>query len=474
MSWANSLRWSSATSQTSNLERTFMKMTQKTMLWAIVALAACLLVANMLGHPIVSPEVLTGLGAMPIAFSGELDVKGIKDLLEKQGTAFEEFKKTNDERLKAKADGNAVSDFDAKLSKLNTALDATQEEMKALQKRAARPGTGGDIDPAKAEHKAAFGNFLRKGDDGNLLDLQKKAYNITTDGDGGYAVPEELDRDILSLLVDESPMRGIANIKVVGSSDYKKLVNTRGTGSGWVDEDDARPATASSGLASVTPYMGEIYAFPQATQQMLDDVFFNAEQFITEECATEFAQKEGASFVTGDGSKKPKGFLSYTTAATADAARAFGTIEHVATGAAGAWGAADPADTLISLVYKLKQGMRANANWVLSKALLADVRKFKDTNGQYLWTPNLDQMQSSKLLGYNVVECEDMPAVAANSLSIAFGDFKRGYTIVDRIGTRVLRDPFTNKPYVGFYVTKRVGGMVVDSQAIKVIKFAAA
>lgn len=402
-----------------------------------------------------------------------IDTNDINRLLTEQGKAFEEFKAANDQRIKEKADGKAVGDLDAKLAKLNDVFAAVQEQVKALEKRAARPGTGGDADPVRAEHKAAFGKFIRKGDDSGLGELQAKAYNITTDGDGGYAVPEELDRNILSTLIDVSPIREIANVITVSTSDYKKLVNTRGTASGWVDEDDARSATNGASFSQVTPYMGEIYAYPQATQQLLDDAFFDAEAFIVGECAAEFAYQEGAAFVSGSGTKRPKGFLSYTTAATADASRAFGTIEHVATGVAGDWAASNKADVLITLVHKLKAGMRANARFVTNKALLAEIRTFKDGDSNYMWRPGLEAGQPSTLLGYPVVEAEDMPAKAASSLSLAFGDFKRGYTIVDRIGTRLLRDPYTNKPYVGFYMTKRVGGMVVDSQAIKVIKFAA-
>ncbi|MBV7459840.1 MULTISPECIES: phage major capsid protein [unclassified Acidovorax] len=451
-----------------------MQKSRKLLTIGLLAAVAVMAIATVAGHPIIPTEALAALGALPFAMTGELDSKGLKELLEKQGQAFDEFKRTNDELIKAKADGKAVADLEAKLAKLNTAFDDAQAQLKALEKRQGRPGTGGDADPAKAEHKAAFGSFLRKGDDGNLAELQKKAYNITTDADGGFAVPEELDRDILSLMVDVSPIREIANVKTVGTSDYKKLVNTRGTASGWVDEDDARTATSGASLAQVTPFMGEIYAYPQATQQMLDDVFFDAEQFIVDECYTEFAQKEGAAFVTGDGTKKPKGFLAYATAATADGARAFGTLEHVATGVAGDWAAASKSDVLITVVHKLKAGMRANARWVMNKNIMAEVRTFKDMEGNYIWRPGLEAGQPATLLGYGITEAEDMPAKAANSLSIAFGDFKRGYTIVDRIGTRILRDPYTNKPYVGFYVTKRVGGMVVDSQAIKVLKFAAA
>lgn len=454
-----------------------MQINRKTMTLALLAILFIAALAALFGHPIVSPDALAALGALPFAMSGEIDTKSLKDLLEKQGKVFDEFKKTNDELLNTKADGKAVADFEAKLAKLNTALDENQAQLKAFEKLAARPGTGGTIDPAKAEHKAAFTKFLRKGIDDGLGALQTKAYNVTNDSDGAYAVPEELDRNILSTLVDVSPIRAIANVITVGTSDYKKLVNTRGTASGWVDEDDARTATAGSSLAQVTPFMGELYAYPQATQQMLDDVFFNAETFITDECAVEFARVEGVAFITGDGNKKPKGFLSYATAATADATRAFGTLEHQITGAAGGWAASNPSDVLIDLVYKLKAGYRANARWVMSKAMLGEVRKFKNEMGEYLWQlgteSGLNNGQPTTLLGYPITEAEDMPAKAANSLSIAFGDFQRGYTIVDRIGTRLLRDPYTNKPFVGFYVTKRLGGMVVDSQAIKLLKFAA-
>lgn len=406
-----------------------------------------------------------------------MDLSELKSLLENQGKAFEEFKRTNDELVKAKADGKAVGDLEAKLSKINTELGSIAELKAAIEqveKKLNRPGAANAGDPVKAEHKAAFGKFMRKGIDDGLGELQQKAYNITTDTDGGYAVPEELDRDILDKLVDVSPIRAIATVRTIGTSDYKKLVNTRGTSAGWVDEDDARTATSSSSFAQVVPFMGELYAYPQATQQMLEDVFFNAEQWITDEVATEFARVEGAAFVSGDGTKKPKGFLSYTTAATADGARAFGTLQHVASGAAADWAASNAQDKLLDLVYSLKAGYRGNARFVMNKGMLAEVRKFKDSTGQYLWRPGLEAGQPDTLLGYGITEAEDMPAKAANALSIAFGDFKRGYLIVDRIGTQTLRDPYTNKPYVGFYVRKRVGGCVVDSEAIKLLKFASA
>lgn len=424
---------------------------------------------------IASPEIAAAGAMLPIGM-GEVDFGELKSLLEKQGKAFDEFKSANEERLKAKADGKSVADFEAKLSKINEDLNQIADLKSALdqvEKKMNRPGAGGDGDPAKSEHKEAFGKFLRKGVDDGLGELQQKAYNISTDADGGYAVPEELDREILTLLRNVSPMREVANVRIVGSSDYKKLANKGGTSAGWVDEDDPRTATDSSQLAILTPFMGEIYAYPQATQQMLDDVFFNAESFITDEASVAFAEKEGAAFTLGDGTKKPKGFLAYTAVATDDATRAFGSLQYIPSGAAADWAATTPQDKLLDVVYALKKGYRANAKWMLAKSVLGDVRKLKDADGNYLWRPGLESGQPDTLLGYGIVENEDMPAKAANALSIAFGDFKRGYTIVDRIGTRLLRDPYTNKPFVGFYMTKRVGGFLADSAAIKLLKFAA-
>lgn len=450
-------------------------MNKKSLIRAGFVLFAGFLAAAAHAAGLISADVALAGAMIPVGL-GETEFGTLKELLQKQGEAFDEFKKTNDERLKAKADGKSVEGFEAKLSKINEALNNLSElktAFDALEKKFNRPGAAGAVDPVKAEHKAAFTKFLRKGVDDGLGDLQQKAYNITTDADGGYAVPEELDRDILELMRDVSPMREVANVITIGGSEYKKLANKGGTTGGWVDEDDARAATDPSQLAILTPFMGEVYAYPQATQQMLDDVFFNAEQFIEGECAMTFAQMEGAAFTTGDGTKKPKGFLAYPTAATADGARAFGTLQHIVSGAAADWAASNPQDKLLDVVYALKKGYRANASWMTSKAMLADVRKLKDAEGNYIWRPGLEAGQPDTLLGYGIAENEDMPAKAANALAIAFGDFKRGYTIVDRIGTRILRDPYTNKPFVGFYVTKRVGGFLSDSSAIKLFKFSA-
>ena len=348
------------------------------------------------------------------------------------------------------------------------------QRMDQLETVSGRLQGGGNHNPDISEHQKAFAKWARRGTaEDELVRLQKSALNIGSDPDGGFAVPEQIDSTIEKLMLDISPIRAIARVVKVGTSDYKRLINTGGMASGWVGEEEARPETAGSTLAAVAPPLGEIYANPSATQQSLDDIFFDVEGFLSEDIAEEFAQQEGAAFVTGDGINKPRGILTYANEATADATRAFGTLEHIVTGQAGAWpttGTAS-AEKLIDLVHSLRKPYRRGAHWVMNSTTLASIRKFKDTEGRFIWQQSLQADQPSMLLGYPITESEDFPDVGANSLSVAFGNFQKGYTIVDRAGTRVLRDPYTNKPYVHFYTTKRVGGCVMNSQAIKLLKF---
>jgi HK97 family phage major capsid protein len=396
------------------------------------------------------------------------DIQDVKQVAEALGAKFDEFKSNNDKRIEAiEAEksrlAGTVESLNEKLSELDGLKSDLEKEIAAIK----RPGATDD--KVVSEHKTAFMQFVRKGKDDGLGELQAKALQTTVDADGGYAVPEELDRSILELLRDESPMRSVCNQITVSTPDYKRLVNLGGAGSGWVGETDARPATGTPTLAQIAAVMGEIYANPQATQTSLDDLFFDAEAWLTAEVAREFAEKEGAAFLLGDGSNKPKGLLAYTLSTDGDATRAFGQIQKIETGTAGTF----TSDQLISLIYALKKGYRAGATWMMPTTTLFTVRTMKDSEGNYLWRPGLEQGAPSLLLGYGITENEDMPAAAADANGIIFGDFKRAYTIVDRIGTRVLRDPFTNKPNVGFYTTKRVGGMLVDSQAVKVLTMAA-
>lgn len=404
----------------------------------------------------------------------------VKTLVEAIQKSFDDFKKLNDERLSKVEKGAATGDFEAKLSLVQADLAKALDLKKEIERVEAKANLQGligehnDRNPDKAAYKRAFfEQFVRKGKDtAELKQLEAKAWSVGTAADGGYALPEEIDREIEKMLRDISNVRSLANVVTVGTSDYKKLVNVNGIASGWVGETAARPATNTSQLAEVAPPMGELYANPQVTQQALDDLFFNVEGELTAQLLEEFALAEGAAFVSGNGTNKPKGFLAYTTAATADSSRAFGTVEHIATGVSADFAASNKADVFFSTVAALKKGYRMGAVWMMNKSVLFEALRFKDSQGQYLWQPSIqDSGLGIRLLGFNVEEAEDMPVKAASSLSIAFGNFKRGYTIVDRMGIRMLRDPYTNKPYVGFYTTKRVGGAVVNSEAIKLIKF---
>ncbi|VXC57658.1 phage major capsid protein [Sphingomonas sp. AX6] len=314
----------------------------------------------------------------------------------------------------------------------------------------------------------AFDGFLRSG--GGVLEL--KAMSGVTGAEGGYAVPREIDAMIDATLAAVSPIRSVANVVQVGSAGYRKLVASGGTPSGWAAETEARGQTDTPVFNEIAPPMGDLFANPAASQAMLDDAGFDVEGWLAEEVAREFARAEGAAFVSGSGVNRPRGFLTSPTATTGDGTRAFGTLQHIVSGAAGGF-AANPEEKLIDLMQALRSPYRQGAVWVMNSATLARLRKFKTSDGAFLWQPGLTEGQPATLLGHGVVEAEDMPDIAAGSLSIAFGNFKAGYLIAERSETQVLRDPYSNKPFVHFYATKRVGGCVSNSEAIKLMKFAA-
>jgi HK97 family phage major capsid protein len=408
----------------------------------------------------------------------------IKTLLDGIQKGFEDFKAANDLRLKAVEKGQSSADIDARLATIQADIlskSAAKSELEQLEARLnakglAGGGSGGVQDADQLAYKNAFfGRYVRKGDDGaELKGLQAKAVQIGVPSDGGLAVPRLVEQEIERLQRNVSPIRGIARVVTVGTSDYRKLVRTGKAGTGWVGETSARPETGTSSLQEVIPPIGEVYANPMVTQAALDDIYYDVEADITDDLTMSLAEAEGSAFVVGNGTNKPKGFLAYTTAATDDSTRAFGTLQHIITGVAGALPASNAGDVFLDVIAALKAGYRAGSQWVMPKAVMFAVMKLKDSTGQYLWQPTITgNSLGLNLLGFPVVECEDMPSIAANSLSVAFGNFQRGYTVVDRVGMRMLRDPYTNKPYVGFYTTKRVGGAVVNSEAIKVLRFSA-
>ena len=289
--------------------------------------------------------------------------------------------------------------------------------------------------------------------------------------DGGYLVPSEVETEIGKRLANISPIRSIASVRQVSSAVLKKPFAVSGPATGWVGETAVRPETAAGTLAELQFPTMELYAMPAATSSLLDDVAIDIEQWIASEVEAAFAEQEGAAFINGDGVNKPSGFLSYPT--VHEAGWEWGRIGFVETGADGALPADDASDKLFDVIYALKAGYRQNAHWVMNRRTQAEIRKLKDKDGNYLWQPPATAGQQAMLMGFGLVEAEDMPDIATNATPIAFGDFKRGYLIVDRMGVRVLRDPYSAKPYVLFYTTKRVGGGVQDFDAIKLLKFAA-
>ncbi len=266
-------------------------------------------------------------------------------------------------------------------------------------------------------------------------------------------------------------IRAISSVREISGNVYKKPFMTAGPATGWVGETDTRAQTTSPTLDALSFPAMELYAMPAATATLLDDSAVNIDEWIASEVELTFAVQEGAAFVNGDGSNKPRGFLN--TTAVANGSWTWGNLGYVASGSAGAFPSSNPSDVLVDTIYALKAGYRQNGAFVMNRKTQAAIRKFKDTTGAYLWQPPAQAGGRASLMTFPLVEAEDMPDIAANSLSIAFGDFRRGYLIVDRLGVRVLRDPYSAKPYVLFYTTKRVGGGVQDFDAIKLVKFAA-
>lgn len=408
-----------------------------------------------------------------------MDIAELKPLIEQQSRAFEEFKKANDLELaeiKKKASADVVQR--EQVEKINAEIGALQksiDEIKVKASRPARPDDGTQKTPEMEAYEKAFGAWFRKGRTDNIDELHVKAMSTLSDPDGGYTVPFEMERSIDRVLAKVSAVRGLAQVIQISAPVYKKPFQTGAASSGWVSEKGTRSETSSPSLSLMDFPAMELYAMPAATQTLLDDSFANIESWLAGEVATVFAEAEGAAFVSGNGIGKPMGLLSYTT--VANASWAWNSIGYIATGAAADFSTtvsatANPTDTLIDAVTALKGGYRPNATWLMNRNLEGKVRKFKDTTGQYIWAPGLAPDRPATLLGYPVASDDNMPDVGANAYPVAFGDFRRGYLVVDRIGIRVLRDPYSSKPYVLFYTTKRVGGGVQNFEAIKLIKCA--
>ncbi|MBI5130389.1 MAG: phage major capsid protein [Rhodopseudomonas palustris] len=385
----------------------------------------------------------------------------------------DEFKAANDERLAALERRRGDVLLEEKVDRISDAIDLRLKRIEDYALKQARPqldGRRAESFAGSREHKSAFEAYVRCGDAAPLRAIETKAMSIGSNPDGGYLVPVELEHAIAQRLTAISPIRAIASVREISGSIYKKPFMTTGPATGWVGETDARTQTNSPTLDALSFPAMELYAMPAATATLLDDSAVNIDEWIASEVELTFAVQEGAAFVSGDGVNKPKGFLAAT--AVANGSWSWGNLGYIATGTAGAFPASNPSDVLVDLIYALKAGYRQNGAFVMNRKTQAAIRKFKDTSGSYLWQPPAQAGGRASLMTFPLVEAEDMPDITASSLSIAFGDFRRGYLIVDRQGVRVLRDPYSAKPYVLFYTTKRVGGGVQDFDAIKLLKFA--
>jgi len=367
-----------------------------------------------------------------------------------------------------------LREFSGFQAEVKTALQQQEERMTMLDRKTMTYGRPALSAAAEGDvpHKKAFNAYLRSGDDDGLrgLVLEGKALNTSVNGDGGFLVDPQTAESIKSMLVSTSSIRAIANVVNVESSSFDVLIDRTEVGSGWATELGAQLETSTPTIERISIRLHELSAMPKASQRLLDDSAFDVEGWLAGKIAMRFIRAEAAAFVSGDGIDKPKGFL--LPAKVANASWAWGSLGYVATGAASDFAATNAADAIINLVYALSATYRANATFVMNSKTAGAVRKMKDADGRFLWSDGLAAGEPARLMGYGVLIAEDMPDIAANAYAIAFGDFASGYTIAERPDLRVMRDPFSAKPHVLFYATKRVGGDVSDFAAIKLLKFA--
>jgi len=349
-------------------------------------------------------------------------------------------------------------------------LQQTEERLTMLDRKtltAARPHLGTAAREI-APHRKALSSYLRSGDDDHLrgLELEGKAMSTVVNSDGGFLAYPQTAEQVQSVLYSSASIRAVANVVNVDATAYDVLVDHADIGAGWASETAPSTETTTPQIDRISIPLHELSALPKASQRLLDDSAFDVEGWLAARIADKFARAEAAAFINGNGADKPRGFLNHTK--TPDATWTWGEIGYVATGVEGALNAADP---IVDLVYALGAQYRANATFVMNSKTAGIVRKLKDADGRFLWSDGLAAGEPARLMGYPVVVAEDMPDVADDSYSIALGDFAAGYTIAERPDLRVLRDPFSAKPHVLFYATKRVGGDVSDFAAIKLLKF---
>lgn len=369
--------------------------------------------------------------------------------------------------------GGFLNEFSQFQTDLNAKFQKQEERIAMLSTKTmihSRPALSASVETG-APHKKALSTYLRNGDDDALrgLELEHKGLNTAVNAEGGYLVDPQTAEMIRSVLRGSSSLRAVANLVQVEASSFDVLIDTTDTGAGWADEVTDTSETTAPQIERISIPLFELSAMPKASQRLLDDSAFDIEGWLAGRIADKFARAEAAAFVTGDGVGKPTGILNGP--ALPNALWAWGSLGYVATGTAGDFNAANPADTIVDLVYALGAQYRAGASFVMNSKTAGAVRKMKDADGRFLWSDGLAAGEPARLMGYPVLIAEDMPDIAVDTTAIAFGDFRAGYTIAERPDLRVLRDPFSAKPHVLFYATKRVGGAISDYAAIKLMKF---
>lgn len=357
----------------------------------------------------------------------------------------------------------AVKDFRDRYDGRVNEIEASVNKLFSAQ-ASSRLGAGPSdaFGPYDAEYSNAFNAHFRRGD-------VNAALSVGTDSEGGYFAPVEWDRRVHQRLAESTPMRSICMVQPTKTGAYSTIWNNNQWGSGWVGETVGRPQTSAAGLSQLVFESGEIYAMPAATQKLIDDAAINIEQWLADSVQDEFSRQEDIAFISGDGTNKPRGLLTYVTGGASDGHHPGGNLEVFNSESATE---IPDTDTLLDFKYTLSAPYRQNARWLMNSLTASTIAKFKNAEGDYIWREGLQSDEPARLLGHPVTIDEAMPNIGGGNVPIAFGNFKAGYVINDRIGTRILRDPYTAKPYVLFYVTKRVGGGVMDPHAIKLMKIA--
>lgn len=366
-----------------------------------------------------------------------------------------------------------MSDLNDFQTEIKSKLQKQEERLTMLDRKShtyGRPALSATQE-VDMSHKSAFTTYVRNGDDDALrgLALEGKSMSTAVNGDGGYLVDPQTSDVIKSVLKSTASIRSIANVVNVEATSYDVLIDTTDLGSGWATETGTLSETATPTIDRISIPLYELSALPKASQRLLDDSAFDIEGWLAGRIADKFVSAEASAFINGDGVDKPTGILNHTQ--VANDSWAWGSLGYIATGTDGAFDATNPADAIVELVYALGAQYRANGTFVMNSKTAGQVRKLKDADGRFLWSDGLAAGEPARLMGYPVLIAEDMPDIASDAAAIAFGDFHAGYTVAERPDVRILRDPFSAKPHVLFYATKRVGGDVSDFAAIKLLKF---